>query len=142
MTNSPGLESHARRLKKLIDLDDLEDFNSSKDLPGGYDPVSRFIKAFYLTRRHAKSKDYKESLANSYNIMAAMTMPEGFIKNKKYDYNTYTRYVCSYDTKHRLLTVKSDRNPMVYKLGLEDIENKDKKEVFYLDLEFTAKGLK
>ncbi|WP_310444887.1 hypothetical protein [Tissierella sp.] len=33
MTNSPGFESHVRKLNKLIDLDDLNDFNSSKDLP-------------------------------------------------------------------------------------------------------------
>ena len=40
MTNSPGFESHVRKLNKLIDLDNLDDFNSSKYLPGGYDPFS------------------------------------------------------------------------------------------------------
>ena len=33
MTNSPGFESHVKRLTKLIDLDNLNDFNSAKDLP-------------------------------------------------------------------------------------------------------------
>ena len=57
-----------------------------------------------------------------------MSMPNGFVRNKKYRYNTYTRYICVYDTKHRLLTVKSDTNPMVYHLGFDDIEDEDKKD--------------
>ncbi|HLR20854.1 MAG TPA: linear amide C-N hydrolase [Tissierellaceae bacterium] len=142
MTNSPGLETHVQRLNNLIDLDNLEEFNASKDLPGGYDPVSRFIKAFYLTKMNVKSKNYKEALSNSYNIMGAMTMPNGFVRNKKYNYNTYTRYICSYDTNNRLLTVKSNTNPMVYKLSFEDIRNEDKRQAFFLDQDFNSEKLK
>ena len=138
MTNSPAFESHVRKLNKLIDLDNLEDFNSSKDLPGGYDPVSRFIKAFYLTKMNNKSNNYKEALSNSYNIMSAMTMPNGFVRNKKYNYTTYTRYICAYDTNHKMLTVKSNSNPIVYQLGFEDIKEEDKRQAFFLDLEFTT----
>ncbi len=142
MTNSPGLESHIRRLKKHIDIDNLEDFNSAKDLPGGYDPVSRFIKAYYLTKMNVESRDYKEALSKAYNILSAMSMPNGFVRNKKYRYNTYTRYICVYDTKHGLLTVKSDTNPMVYHLGFDDIEDEDKRQAFFLNLEFTSEKLK
>lgn len=142
MTNSPGFESHVRRLNKLIDIDNLEEFNSAKDLPGGYDPVSRFIKAFYLIRMNTKSNNYKEALSNSYNILSAMAMPNGFVRNKKYSYNTYTRYICSYDTNHKLLTVKSDTNPIVYQLGFEDIKEDDKRKVFFLSLEFTTEILR
>ena len=46
MTNSPRFESHVRRLNQILDLDNLEGFNSAKDLPGGYDPISRFKKHF------------------------------------------------------------------------------------------------
>lgn len=141
MTNSPGFESQIKRLNKHIDLDNLEGFNSPKDLPGGYDPVSRFIKAFYLTKRNVKSNNYKEALSSSYNIMASMTMPNGFVRNEKYNDNTYTRYICSYDTKHRLLTVKSNLNPTVYQLGFEDIKEEDKRQAFFLNLEFTAEKL-
>ena len=81
MTNSPGFESHVRRLKKLMDLDNLDEFNSSKDLPGGYDPFCRFIKAFYLTKMNVESKSYKDAFSNFYNIMGAMTMPQGFVFN-------------------------------------------------------------
>ncbi|MEY8416844.1 linear amide C-N hydrolase [Tissierella praeacuta] len=142
MTNSPGFESHVRRLKKVLDLDNLNDFNSSKDLPGGYDPVSRFIKAFYLTKMNVKSKSYREALSNSYNIMSAMTMPNGFVRNKKYNETTYTRYICSYDSKNKLLTVKSNTNPKVYQLGFEDIEDEDKRQAFFLDLNFIVEKLK
>lgn len=142
MTNSPAFESHTRRLNKLMDLEKLEDFNSSKDLPGGYDPVSRFIKAFYLTKMNIKSVNYKEALSSSYNILSSMTMPNGFVRNRKYNYTTFTRYICAYDTKHKLLTVKSNSNPMVYQLGFEDIQEEDKRQAFFLELEFTTERLR
>lgn len=140
MTNSPGFNSHIRRLNKLIDIDNLQDFNAAKDLPGGYDPVSRFIKAFYLTKTNIKSNNYKEALSNSYSILSAMAMPNGFVRNNKYNYITYTRYICSYDTKHKLLTVKSNTNPIVYRLSFEDIKEEDKRQSFFLKLEFTSKS--
>ncbi len=142
MTNSPGLKSHVRRLNQHMDIERLEDFNSSKELPGGYDPVSRFIKAFYMTRMSMKFNDYKEALSNFYSIMSAMTLPNGFIKNKKYNHTTYTRYICSYDTKHLQLTIKSDTNPMVYSLGLYDIVDDNKRQAFFLDLDFRTQELK
>ncbi len=142
MTNSPGFESQVRKLNKLIDLDKLEDFNSAKDLPGGYDPVSRFIKAFYLTKMHAKPNNYKEALAYSYNILGAVAMPNGFVRNKKYNSTTYTRYICAYDSKHRLLTVKSMTNPIVYQLSFEDIEDEDRRQAFFIDTDFITEKLK
>ncbi|WP_026895757.1 hypothetical protein [Clostridiisalibacter paucivorans] len=66
----------------------------------------------------------------SYDIMDAMTMPNGFVRNKKYSHTTYTRYICSYDSGHKLLTVKSNTNLTVYQLGFEDIEKKIKDKLF------------
>jgi penicillin V acylase-like amidase (Ntn superfamily) len=74
--------------------------------------------------------------------MAAMTMPNGFVRNKKYNHITYTRYICSYDSKHKLLTVKSNTNPTVYQLGFEGIEDKDKRKAFFLDTDFVVEKLK
>lgn len=142
MTNSPGFGSHVRRLNKLLDLDNLDGFNSSKDLPGGYDPFSRFVKAFYLTRMNVRSNNAREALSHSYNIMAAMAMPNGFVRNKKYNHTTYTRYLCAYDTNSKLLTVRSDTNPMVYQLGFEDIENADQRQAFFVESDFMAEELK
>lgn len=142
MTNSPHFESHVRKLNKLIDLNNLDDFNSSKDLPGGYDPFSRFIKAFYLTKMNVKSNNSKDAFSHFYNIMGAMVMPEGFVRNKKHEETTYTRYICSYDTKDKLLTIKSHTNPTVYQLGFDDIRDKDKRQEFFLDLDFIVQKLK
>ncbi|WFA07825.1 linear amide C-N hydrolase [Tissierella sp. Yu-01] len=138
MTNSPSFESHVRKLNQLLDLDNLDDFNSAKNLPGGYDPVSRFIKAFYLTKMNIKSNSSEEALSHSYNIMATMTMPNGFVRNQKYNQTTYTRYICSYDSKDKILTVKSDTNPTVYRLGFEDIEDKDNRQEFFLNRDFVV----
>ena len=109
MTNSPGFESHVRRLNRFLDLDNLEEFNSAKNLPGGYDPVSRFIKAFYLTKMSIEPNSYKEALSYSYNIMAAMIMPNGFVRNKKYNHTTYTRYICSYDSDRKSTRLNSSQ---------------------------------
>lgn len=141
MTNSPGFNSHVKKLNKLIDLDNIYDFNSSKDLPGGYDPSSRFIKAFYLTKMNVNANNSNEAFSHFYNIMGAMTMPEGFVTNKKYNETSYTRYICGYDTENRLLTVKSHTNPRVYQLGFQDIEDKDKRQAFFLNLDFAAQKL-
>lgn len=142
IANSPGFESHVRRLNKLMDLDNLNDFNSSKDLPGGYDPFSRFIKAFYLTKMNVKANNSDEAFSHFYNIMAAMVMPNGFVRNKKHDETTYTRYICSYDTKNKLLTIKSNTNPTVYQLGFKDIDDEHKRQAFFLDTDFSTEKLK
>lgn len=141
MTNSPSFEAQVRRLRKFLDINNLEDFNSAKDLPGGYDPVSRFIKAYYLTKMNVKSRDYKEAISYAYNILSAMALPNGFIRNKKYNHNTYTRYICVYDTKNKLLTVRSDTNPTIYSLSFEDIKEEDKRKAFFLNLDLNMEKL-
>lgn len=142
ITNSPGFESHIKKLNKLIDLDKLDEFNSSKNLPGGYDPSSRFIKAFYLTKMNIRSETYKEGLSHFYNIMGTMSMPEGFVTNKKYKETTYTRYICGYDTKSKSLTIKSHLNPTVYEMGFQDIEDDKIRQEYYIENEFTSRKLK
>lgn len=141
MTNSPSFEAQVRRLRKFLDINNLEDFNSAKDLPGGYDPVSRFIKAYYLTKMNVKSRDYKEAISHAYNILSAMALPNGFVRNKKYNHNTYTRYICVYDTKNKLLTVRSDTNPTIYSLSFEDIKEEDKRKAFFLNLDLNMEKL-
>lgn len=141
MTNSPGFDSHVKRLKKEIDLDNLDEFNSSKSLPGGYDPVSRFIRAYYMVKTNEESLETKDAFSNLYSILGTMSLPNGFIRNKKYNEITYTRYICGYDTKNKLLTVKSNTNPKVYELSFDDIVEEDNRQAYYLDLEFNTDKL-
>ena len=141
MTNSPAFPSHIRKLKKTFNIDDLDSFNSAKDLPGGYDPSSRFLKAFYILNTNQESESSQEALSHAYNIMSAMAMPNGFVKNKKYNYRTYTRYICAYDTGRKLLTLRSETNPRIYSLGFEDIENLDKRQDFFLNKKFSMDKL-
>ena len=141
MTNSPGFESHVRRLKQQMDIENLEKFNASKDLPGGYDPVSRFIKAFYLVRMGLESKSSSQALSSFYSIMSAMTMPNGFVRNRNYNYTTYTRYTCAYDTEKKLMTVKNDTNPMVYSMDFNDIAEDSKRLAFFIEPKFSTEKL-
>lgn len=141
MTNSPVFPSHVKRLEKFMDIGDLEGFNGAKNLPGSYDPVSRFIKAFYLLNKNVKSPSYGEAFAHSYNIMSAMTMPKGFVRNNQYDYLTFTRYISSYDSNSKTLSLRGNMNPMVYSLNFEDIKNENERLEFFIEEKFDTKKL-
>lgn len=138
ITNSPELESHGKKLEKLIDINNLRDFNSAKNLPGGYDPTSRFIRSFYMTKTHVKAKSKKEALAFSYNILDAMSLPLGYLKNKTNGNYVYTRYISVYESKDRLLTVKTEKNPAIYSLSFHDIKNENEKLEVFLEKEFSS----
>ncbi|NLM06891.1 MAG: linear amide C-N hydrolase [Tissierellia bacterium] len=136
LTNSPSFTSHERRLKKLIDLDNPKSFNGAKDLPGGFDPTSRFIKAYYMVDQTLPSKDYKEAMGNAYNILSALSLPKGFIENNKHDYYTYTFYTSVYESSQRLLTVRSCDSPQVFSLTFDDIPNRKERLEFKIPIDF------
>lgn len=140
MTNSPKFSSHVKRLKKTIDLEDLRAFNSVKDLPGSYDPVSRFIRAYYFLGTTEEANSQEEALGYAYNILGAMAMPKGFVTNEKYQYITYTRYICVYDSGKNLMTFKSYMDPSVYEISIDDIEDKAKRKEFYIENKY--KGIR
>lgn len=124
MTNSPSLPHHATALEKTLTTTGRQ-FHPAKDLPGGYDPVSRFVKAYHLKQNIAAPATREEALENTYSILEALKIPEGFTKTE-YDY-TFTRYTCAYDAKTRLLTVRSHMNPKIYSLALDEVTHLTKK---------------
>lgn len=121
MTNSPALDHHARKLEECFSPTSQRKFNPAKDLPGGYDPVSRFIKAYYLNENIENAVTLEDALENTYSVLEALKIPEAFTKTK-YDY-TYTKYITAYDNQTRLLTIRSHMNPRIYSLALKDVEH-------------------
>ncbi|MFZ2257955.1 MAG: linear amide C-N hydrolase [Clostridiaceae bacterium] len=119
MTNSPPLDHHARKLEETIAPKNGRRFHPAKDLPGGYDPVSRFIKAYYLNENIANAVTRADALENTYSILEALKIPEAFTKTK-FDY-TYTKYMTAYDSQSRLLTIRSHMNPRIYSLSIDDV---------------------
>ena len=120
MTNSPPLDHHAKALEKTFQQEGRK-FQPAKDLPGGYDPVSRFIKAYYLNEHIADAVTREDALENTYSILEALKIPEAFTKTK-FDY-TFTRYITAYDAGSRLLTVRSHMNPRIYSISMDDVEH-------------------
>ena len=118
MTNSPALSHHAKILEKTF-LKNGREFHPAKDLPGGYDPISRFVKAYYLNENIATAHTQQDALENTYSILEALKIPEAFTKTK-WDY-TYTRYLTAYDSRKKLLTVRSHMNPRIYSLSMDDV---------------------
>lgn len=136
MTNSPGFDRHVKKLKETIDLTNLDNFKGAKNLPGGYDPVSRFIRAYFFVRRSLKAEGQKEALANSYNIMDTMNIPHGFIWSTADNHHIYTRYISSYDTKNLTMTAKSFSNQRIYRAKFDDFQE-DELKSFDFNMDFT-----
>lgn len=117
MTNSPALERHEIALEKTLALGTK--FNTGKNLPGGLDPQSRFIKAYYYKRTIPQAKDRNTALENAYTILEPLKIPEGLTK-RPWDY-TYTLYIVAYDNASKLITVRSHTNPRIYKISLDEL---------------------
>lgn len=141
MTNPPSLDKHIHKLHELIDLDHLEDFNSAKLLPGGYDPVSRFIKAYYLKEMSLTAHNSQEALSQFYSVAAALTLPIGFIPNQSHQSYTHTRYISAYDSYNCLLTIKDAMNPQVYQVSLNQFDYNGQRQSFNIPQQFQAQNI-
>ncbi|MFC4368815.1 linear amide C-N hydrolase [Citroniella saccharovorans] len=132
MTNAPHFKSHIKKLEKTYKDIDLRDFNGAKNLPGGYDSTSRFLKAYYFLKTEDFSENFDQAIASSYSIMNAMSMPKGFIKNKSYKDYTYTRYISLYESSRKILQVKSYKTNQIFQLTFSDIENRTCRQEFFI----------
>lgn len=141
MTNPPAFPKHVEKLNDLLDPDQPENFTGAKQLPGGYDPISRFIKAFYLNRMSPTNKDVDQAWSQLYNVLSAMSLPLGFIPDRTQDYYMHTAYVSAYDTESRTLTLKSAHNPQIYRLSLSEIENPDQRQAFHIPKSFHSQSV-
>ena len=142
MTNAPRYSSQERYLKQVIDsLEDLDAFNGAKDLPGGYDPKDRFVKAFYLSQNSLEASDGQEALGYLYRCLSAVAFPKGFIKNQRFNSITFTQYISGYDSQSRSLTLQAADNPTVYRVSFEDITDPDQAQSLYIPESFTSHSL-
>lgn len=136
MTNSPSFESHVKKLHKSMDLENLQDFNGAKNLPGGYDPKSRFIRAYYFVHTQLQAEDQVQGISQAYNIMDALSLAKGFIYSNSHNHHIYTRYISVYDTKNNIMTAKSRTNPRVYWASFDDFKS-DRPVFFDFETELT-----
>ena len=141
MTNSPKFSSHIKNLEKHFDFENLRDFNGAKNLPGGYDPKSRFVKAFYQSQTSLEAEDAQSGLGYLYRTLSAVALPQGFIKNKSYHSITFTQYLSAYDSQSKLLTLQAADNPTVYSFGFEDVEDETKRQAIYIEEKFTPQPI-
>lgn len=136
MTNSPAFGYHIKRLEETFNLENLEDFNGAKDLPGAYDSNSRYLKAYFLKERSLPPETREQALSNFFNILKTVSLPKGFIKERK-GY-LYTHYTCAYDTEKLELNIQDHLNLNIYSLSLNNIKNKEEVQFFYIDKKFTS----
>ena len=122
MTNAPKFPSHLRHLKRQMDLDQLRAFNGARDLPGAYDPKSRFVKAYYQSRLTPEIKTHQEAMAYLFQSLQAISLPRGFIANDRYQDYTFTQYIVAYDSYDQQLLLRTDTNPSLYHLTFDQLD--------------------
>ncbi|MGF3142555.1 linear amide C-N hydrolase [Facklamia sp. P13064] len=142
MTNAPKFPSHQKLLQTTFNQENLNQFNAAKDLPGGYDPKSRFLKAYYLAQQTLDNHDSQSAFGNLYRVLSSVALPKGFIPNKKYHSYTHTVYLSAYDSPSRRLTIQSAQNQMVYSIVFDDIEDLNQRQAIFLPAGFTYQTLK
>lgn len=133
MTNSPNLEAHIKRYDRLINS--KKNISLAKDLPGGYDPNSRYVKAALLLEKLPKAENVKDSLSYGYSILDSLKLPEGFTLTPRD--HTYTRYQTFYDSKNLLLTVKSHMGSRILVYKLEDFIKDGQRKIIDVPQEFS-----
>lgn len=125
MTNSPKLERQYHRLERYMDPEKPDEVNAVKGLPGGYDPVSRFVRAYYFAQMSLKASNQSEACASLYRILNVLSLPVGFLKNRQREDYTATLYISGYDPNTKELFVQDYQNPKVYRVSFEDIADLD-----------------
>ncbi|MGX7108022.1 linear amide C-N hydrolase [Facklamia miroungae] len=142
MTNAPKFSSHVKLLETTFDKENLDRFNGAKNLPGGYDPKSRFLKAYYLAQQTLDNHNSNSAFGNLYRVLSAVALPKGFIPNQKYHSYTYTVYLSAYDSQSKRLTIQAAENPMVYSMSFDDIQNQSARQVIYISQQFSYQNIK
>ncbi|KAA9300378.1 MULTISPECIES: linear amide C-N hydrolase [Aerococcus] len=138
MTNSPRIAKHFQALEATLPLDNLRAFNAAKDLPGGYDPKSRFIKAYYLKALLPAAEDEGQAQAGAFDVLAALSLPRGFLRPGARSEGSFTRYSSVYASQSQTLTVRSGTNPMPYQVSLKDLDQEKDRRAFFLADSFQA----
>lgn len=105
-----------------MDLDQLRAFNGARDLPGAYDPKSRFVKAYYQSRLTPEIKTHQEAMAYLFQSLQAISLPRGFIANDRYQDYTFTQYIVAYDSYDQQLLLRTDTNPSLYHLTFDQLD--------------------
>lgn len=95
LTNSPRMESHVRRLEKLLGRRTWHQV-SAKDLPGGFDPFSRLVRAAAMRSEVPETMPLEEALASLASLLDALKIPRGFLRLEGNADATWTRYQVMY----------------------------------------------
>lgn len=130
MTNSPEFEKHVEKLKSL--QNSRKKINPARNLPGGFDPVSRFIRAYYLKPTH--SPDGNTAMEGLFSSLEALKLPESFAKTERDD--IYTRYTAAYSPVDGVMAIRTHRNPKVYSFRIEDFKGVTERKSVFLPQEF------
>lgn len=141
MTNPPKFSSHIKLLQETFDLNNLAAFNGAKHLPGGHDPKSRFLKAYYMSQMSLENETADKAMGNLYRILSAVSLPKGFIPNQKYQSYTYSVYLSAYDSVAKRLTIQAAESPMVYSISLDEIPHPDQRQAIYITKDFKYHSL-
>jgi choloylglycine hydrolase len=151
-TNAPRFNREVEKLEQYLDLDasalvsgqppknnrvSTGDFSGKNQVPGGYTPSNRFIRATYLKERIDPAADESESIVNAWHLLNSVTVPKSLSRS-----NTYTVYRAAAALESRTLYFESYSSGKVSSLTLtSDLANHPEVEIYDVPDKFMAEKL-
>lgn len=138
MTNAPHIESHAKKLERFLEGRELPSINTAKKLPSGYDPTSRFIRAFMALHKGPWIKTKEEALSKLYEALHPVRIPENLLESETFRADTFTQYVSACDPRDLVLYVQTDKDHNIYHLKLNDLLEEKERKAFFIKRSFKS----
>ncbi|MDR1819838.1 MAG: choloylglycine hydrolase family protein [Methanobrevibacter sp.] len=111
MTNTPNLEWHIQNLRNYVGVhpkqfspkrygefiaEPFSQGTGTSELPGGYTPSHRFVRAAFFKEYIDKAKNEEEGVTNIWQILSTVRVPKGIvvINSNGEDYTQYISAMC------------------------------------------------
>ena len=146
LTNEPPFPFHEMNLNYYCNVSNhIENFDRSRfarevpnfkhigaglgttQLPGGLDPISRFVRVAYLSMNSVTQDTEQSNVSQFFHILQGVSQPLGANQNKPNDYE-YTQYTCCINTKTLRFYYSTYDNQSLNAVDLKS-ENLDRKQI-------------
>ncbi|MDR3290829.1 MAG: choloylglycine hydrolase family protein [Methanobrevibacter sp.] len=145
MTNTPTLEWHIQNLRNYIGVQPKQ-FSPKKygeylakpfsqgtgtsELPGGYTPPHRFVRAAFFKEYINKAKNEEEGVTNIWQILSTVRVPKGIVIMNP-DGEDYTQYISAMCLESKSFYFTPYENNQITKVQINDKLLDDGKVVIF-----------
>jgi len=138
LTNSPPFEFQMTNLNQYLNLTAAYPVNRFSEkaglkpfgaglggigLPGDYSPVSRFVRAAFLSFNSVSDGSGADSVSQFFHLLDAVAMPEGAVQTKDGKVE-YTRYSCCMNADQGVFYYKTYGNSQLTAVNMQRVNMK------------------